>query len=52
MALANKIGAKHYFECLARTGEGVLEVFQHAVRAARLNHHDRKKNKSHFCVVS
>ncbi|KIL57174.1 hypothetical protein M378DRAFT_46146, partial [Amanita muscaria Koide BX008] len=32
MAVAHKIGAKHYLECSARTGEGVLEVFQYATR--------------------
>ncbi|KIL54897.1 hypothetical protein M378DRAFT_58494, partial [Amanita muscaria Koide BX008] len=34
MALAHKIGAKHYLECSAKTGEGVREVFQYATRAA------------------
>jgi Ras family protein A len=28
MAVAQKIGAKQYLECSARTGEGVREVFQ------------------------
>ncbi|KIL57179.1 hypothetical protein M378DRAFT_113030, partial [Amanita muscaria Koide BX008] len=34
MAVALKIGAKHYLECSAKTGEGVREVFQYATRAA------------------
>jgi len=37
MAVAQKIYAKHYLECSARTGEGVREVFQHATRAALLS---------------
>lgn len=34
MEVAAKIGAKHYVECSARTGEGVREVFQYATREA------------------
>ncbi|KAG8214936.1 P-loop containing nucleoside triphosphate hydrolase protein [Butyriboletus roseoflavus] len=49
MAVANKIGAKHYLECSARTGEGVREVFQYATRAALLSR--PKNNKKHHCVV-
>ena len=49
MAVANKIGAKHYLECSARTGEGVREVFQYATRAALLSR--PKSNKRHGCVV-
>jgi TolA protein len=33
MAVAQKIRAKHYLECSAKTGEGVREVFQYAIRA-------------------
>lgn len=49
MAVANKIGAKHYLECSARTGEGVREVFQYATRAALLSR--PKNSKKHGCVV-
>ena len=37
MAVAQKIGARHYLECSAKTGEGVREVFQYATRAALLS---------------
>jgi len=47
-AVAQKIGARMYLECSARTGEGVREVFQHATRAALLKH--KKPNKVH-CVI-
>ncbi|KAI9357642.1 P-loop containing nucleoside triphosphate hydrolase protein [Zopfochytrium polystomum] len=33
-AVAAKIGAHRYLECSARTREGVLELFEHATRAA------------------
>ncbi|KAJ6583020.1 small GTPase-binding protein [Mycena vulgaris] len=36
MAVAQKIGARSYLECSAKSGEGVKEVFQHATRAALL----------------
>jgi Ras family protein A len=49
MAVANKIGARHYLECSARTGEGVREVFQCATRAALLSR--PKNSKKHHCVV-
>ncbi|KAG1801956.1 P-loop containing nucleoside triphosphate hydrolase protein [Suillus variegatus] len=49
MAVANKIGARHYLECSARTGEGVREVFQYATRAALLSR--PKNSKKHHCVV-
>jgi len=49
MAVAQKIGAKHYLECSAKTGEGVREVFQYATRAALLS---RGKGKKHnHCIV-
>ena len=49
MAVAQKIGAKHYLECSAKSGEGVREVFQYATRAALLT---TKRKKNHNpCVV-
>ena len=33
-AVAQKIGARRYIECSARTGEGVRDVFQTATREA------------------
>jgi Ras family protein A len=50
MAVAQKIGAKQYLECSARTGEGVREVFQYATRAALLTRGKGGKKKS-SCVV-
>jgi len=46
-AVAQKIGARMYLECSARTGEGVREVFQHATRAALL----KPKRKRGICVI-
>jgi len=46
-AVAQKIGARMYLECSARTGEGVREVFQHATRAALL----KPKRKKGICVI-
>ena len=48
MAVAQKIGAKHYLECSAKTGEGVREVFQYATRAALLS---RNKKKGHCTIL-
>ncbi|KAG8907883.1 GTP-binding protein Rho1 [Tulasnella sp. 403] len=49
MAVAQKIGAKHYLECSAKTGEGVREVFQYATRAALLSRGKRQKPSK--CIV-
>ena len=49
MAVAQKIGAKHYLECSARTSEGVREVFQYATRAALLSKSKGKKKSG--CVL-
>jgi Ras homolog gene family, member A len=45
MAVAQRIGAKQYLECSARTGEGVAEVFQNATRAALLTRGKTTKRK-------
>lgn len=46
--LAPKIGAKHYLECSARTGEGVHAVFKHAARFALLHTNKRASSK---CII-
>ena len=51
MAVAQKIGAKHYLECSARTGEGVREVFQYATRAALLSRTKSGKKHSKGCMI-
>jgi len=43
MAVMQKIGARHYLECSAKTGDGVREVFQYATRAALLSKTGKKK---------
>jgi Ras family protein A len=48
MAVAQKISARHYLECSAKTGEGVREVFQYATRAALLT---RSKGKKPHCII-
>jgi Ras homolog gene family, member A len=49
MAVAQKIGARQYLECSAKSGEGVREVFQYATRAALLCR--PKHNKKNNCIV-
>ena len=51
MAVAHKIGAKHYLECSARTGEGVREVFQYATRAALLSRTKSGKKSHKGCLI-
>ncbi|KAG9082156.1 GTP-binding protein Rho1, partial [Ceratobasidium sp. 370] len=53
MRVAQKIGALHYFECAAKMGEGVREVFQYATRAGLRSKYGKKelKSKSSDCVV-
>ena len=48
MAVMQKIGARHYLECSAKTGDGVREVFQYATRAALLSKTYKKKPT---CIV-
>ena len=50
MAFAQKIGARQYFECSAKSGEGVYEVFQYATRVALLSRTSQTKKHGH-CVV-
>ena len=50
MAVAQKIGARQYLECSAKSGEGVREVFQYATRAALLSRTQRAK-RNNLCVV-
>ena len=41
--MAEKIGAKSYLECSAKTKEGVREVFEHATRATLTVKRQRQK---------
>jgi Ras family protein A len=50
MAVSQKIGAMHYCECSALTGEGVRKVFQYTTCAALLNC-VRSGKKKHSCLV-
>jgi Ras family protein A len=50
MAVAQKIGARQYLECSAKSGEGVREVFQYATRAALLSR-PKGPRKHSTCVV-
>ncbi|KIL54116.1 hypothetical protein M378DRAFT_174438 [Amanita muscaria Koide BX008] len=43
MVVAQTIGAKHYIECSAKTGEGVRDVFQLATEAALRGSHLEKR---------
>jgi len=49
MAVADRIGAMHYLECSAKTGEGLHEVIQRATRAALLSR--PKRNKRSPCLI-
>jgi Ras family protein A len=49
MAVAQKISAKHYLECSAKSGEGVREVFQYATRAALLSRPGKHRKRN--CIV-
>lgn len=51
MAVASKIGAKHYLECSAKSGEGVREVFQYATRAALLTRKRGGGGGGKKCIV-
>lgn len=46
--MAKRIGALHYFECSAKTGEGVAEIFDYVAKVAyKLK--DRRRSKNGDC---
>lgn len=49
--LQNRIGARDYLECSAKTGEGVRDVFRAAARAASLVRIEKKRGFMGRCVV-
>ncbi|KAG6826704.1 hypothetical protein H0H92_014798 [Tricholoma furcatifolium] len=51
MAVSQKIGAKHYLECSAKSGEGVREVFQFATRAALLTRTKKSRSSKGGCMI-
>jgi hypothetical protein len=46
MAVAQRIGARHYMECSAVSGEGVRDVLHYAIRAALLSKGGRSRVSS------
>jgi Ras homolog gene family, member A len=46
--VAQMIGAAGYHECTLKTGEGVRELFEHAVRLSIMKHIMKPKDKSSF----
>ena len=48
--MAEKIGAKGYYECSSKTKEGVREIFEAATRAALANKRCGGK-KRRFCRI-
>jgi Ras homolog gene family, member A len=50
LLVAQKIGANHYLESSAKTGEGLQEIFQAAARAS-LTTFKPKKRKARSCII-
>jgi len=46
-----KIGAKEYIECSAKTNEGVREVFEHATRAALTSRKERSSSRKKCLIL-
>ncbi|XP_075430187.1 transforming protein RhoA-like isoform X3 [Ascaphus truei] len=46
--MANQIGAFGYMECSAKTKDGVIEVFEMAMRAALQSRRGKKKSSGHL----
>ena len=49
--MAEKIGAKGYYECSSKTKEGVREIFEAATRAALANKCKCEGKKRRFCRI-
>ncbi|THX57901.1 ras family protein [Aureobasidium pullulans] len=47
----DKIGAKEYIECSAKTNEGVREVFEHATRAALTSRKERSSSRKKCLIL-
>lgn len=49
--MAQKIGARAYIECSAKSGSGVREVFETATRAALSSKPPRGKSRDKKCQL-
>ena len=49
--MAEKIGAKDYYECSSKTKEGVREIFEAATRAALANKQKSEGKKLRICQI-
>ncbi|KAH7337226.1 P-loop containing nucleoside triphosphate hydrolase protein [Rhizoctonia solani] len=52
MSIARKIGAHHYLECSAKSGEGVREVLHHTAKAALWRPCGRRKRGKSGCIIT